>query len=1234
MPERVLRILQSLREQTTAVELAEVLWLAQRVPEGENAPLARELLRGSGDATPPSQDAGADTAPGAVLPPSPHEEEAPSELHAAAEQPESGTGPDDADVSDVDDSDADDSDVPPDGSTPQADADAEGDLSEAPTAPEPPRALALRISHPRSLPGLLVTARALRPLKRYRPNPRRQEIDEAATADRIAHTGLLDVVTRPERERWLDLALVVDDSGSMLLWQQLCTELHALFVQLGAFRQVRTWGLRLRNGRAPLLSPRPFGASPSLVPTAVVDDPSGRTMTVVISDGAGPGWRTGAMEAQLTRWASLGPTAIIHALPARMWRGSALPVRRWSVHVPQPGAANGEWRIRDPLLPPEISPFTGIAVPVLEPAPRELAAWARMTVAGGTSTALPLWDPRADREHTAPEPLSGDQAVRQFRRTASPEAYRLAAHLAAIAPLTVPVMRLVAEAVPWSATTAHLSEVFLGGLMRHAEQTAPDGAAPVGSRSFRHSQRVFSFAEEARDVLLDAVPTAEVVETARQVSELIGELMGQSPEFTAWLNRPDGTDLLPEHAQNFAWLGSALLQRLGLTDTAGQDWDEPPPVPEEEPRRTSRLSYLHAPYVGYSTSPRSGWFTWQRLQARDPQTVGGYRLLGGAPGSGPTSVYFGRSPDGDAAAVRHGNPYVEGAAEDLSDLVHMEAAALSRFDHTCLPVLFDYEPDTAQPWTVVSPVITSAGSRVPHLADVVAETGPLGVEAALSLGQRLASALAHSHRAGVVHGRLTPGRILITGDNPVITGWHRATVDGRPPHAGATPAQPTDDLRALAAILAYAANGNEGLSRPYRWSAETLVGFDEVAWSTATLSWPVDAALQVVVARCLRGPADAAPTAVGVLALLRDRLPRQNGDFAALRDWLSPAALALVGDAEHLRTPPQGPVRWEPVGAQVPVTPEQLPTVEETPRDAGDHRKWLRLPGDPPPPRGRRARVPVPKVLGPRPDGQTGHCVVVISPHQGSGRSTVAVQLASALAARASAARGVRDPVVMLPVDRRLGVVGYRLRDPDATTVTARFAADAGQPQPQPDRWVTLADSRGAHFLYGLVSADGVSRRDVWTCRRRVDWLRSFGTVVVDAAGTFLPPEESLRGLLGDVDHVVVTATGREEHLGAVQGQLDWLSGHGYRQLADTATVALSDVDGAAGGGGVLGVAELLGRRAGQVRTIPYDAALHCGGLVDHAHLDKATRRAYDELGSAVGADLDSARPLGRRRGR
>ncbi|TLS42758.1 hypothetical protein FE633_29345 [Streptomyces montanus] len=1233
MPERVLRILQLLGEQPTAEELAEVLWLAQRVPRGESAPLARALMRETGDtAASSSEETDTSAASKRVNPLPLPEEEPPSELHAAPELSDAGDETeDDSNAADADDS------------APHTDAAPEGE-SQAPEpqpAPELPRARSIRIAHPRSLSGSLATARALRPLKRYRPNSRRHEIDEATTAARIAHTGVLDVVTRPEQERWLDLALVVDDSGSMLLWQQLCTELHALFERLGAFRQIRTWGLRLRDDRTPMLSPRPFGASRSLLRPAVLDDPSGRTMTLVISDGAGPGWRTGAMGAQLARWASCGPTAVIHALPPRMWAGSALPTRRWSVHVPHPGAANSEWRIRDTLLPPELSPFTGSAIPVLEPKPRELAAWARSTVAGGVSTVLPLWDHRSARGSTESAAESSHQAVRQFRQTASPEAYRLAGHLAAIAPLTVPVMRLVAEAVPWSATTAHLSEVFLGGLMRLAEDAPSDSAVLRGTRSFLHSQRIFSFTDEARDILLDAVPTAEVVETARHVSVLIGELISQAPEFAAWLNRPDGTDLLPEHAQNFAWLGPALLQRLGLTGVTGPDREEPPTVPEEEPRGTRNAFYLHMPYVGYSTDPRPE-FPWQQLSSQDPKQVGDYRLLGWATASGLTNVYLGRDAEGATAAVRRANPRSGHGAEISNELVRVEVAALGRFDHACLPTLFDHGVNAARPWAAASPVTTRSGGRAADLTQIVSAAGPLGVDATLCLGQRLASALAHSHSVGVVHGRLSPRHILLTGDNPVIIGWHRATVDGQPPQPDQASAQPADDLKALAAILAHAALGadlvHEALGTTwwpaprYDYSSGRLESLDVANWSSPSPPWSVDPAVHALIDRCLHGPAGTPPTAVGVLALLRDRLPRQDSGSPGLRAWLSPSALELVDGAELVRTRPRPRTttgRQEPLGAQVPVTPREEPTADEKPSPgAGNYQKWQLFPGSVQPPRGLKRlsrRSSSPAVLQPRPGGVPGHCVAVISPHPCSGRSTVAVQLASALSARAtSTRRGGRTPVVMLPLHRQLGVFGYRMLDAEPSAITARFRAGTGHMPSHAKGWVTLADSRGAQFLYGLVPANAVVSMDASTVRRGVDWLRSFGTVIVDANGTFLPPGDRLRGLLGAVSHMVVTTTVRQEHLDDVQGQLDWLSGHGYQQLVRAATVVLSDVDGRATKSDMHTAGQQFERSVGSVCAVPYDTAIHSLGLVDHSALDAATQLAFDELGRTVHSALDS----------
>ncbi|MEW2290180.1 hypothetical protein [Streptomyces sp. NPDC047841] len=269
-------------------------------------------------------------------------------------------------------------------------------------------------------------------------------------------------------------------------------------------------------------------------------------------------------------------------------------------------------------------------------------------------------------------------------------------------------------------------------------------------------------------------------------------------------------------------------------------------------------------------------------------------------------------------------------------------------------------------------------------------------------------------------------------------------------------------------------------------------------------------------------------------------------------------------------------------------------------------------------------RSPVP-VLEPR-DGPLAPCVAVIGAQPGSGRSTVAVQMASALTVRAGSLRGGRERVLMLPLDRTLGVFGYRLLAAvDASTVATRLPDDHGRLPAHARGWGTRTDSCGAHFLYGQVPVGTPVRLDASAVRRGVDWLKSFGTLVVDAGGTFLPPQDSLRTLFGWVDHLVVTSTTRHEHLDAVAGQIDWLSEHGYEELVRTATLVVSDVqgltehqEGPARAGALSGV-------VGSKCSVPYDAAVDRLGLVDSSSLAPATRRAFDALGRTVASALAHA---------
>jgi hypothetical protein len=68
-----------------------------------------------------------------------------------------------------------------------------------------------------ALPNKLAFGRALRPFKQRSELLTKDIFDEAATADQAAETGFLIPVLRPATERWLDVALVMDESPSMII---------------------------------------------------------------------------------------------------------------------------------------------------------------------------------------------------------------------------------------------------------------------------------------------------------------------------------------------------------------------------------------------------------------------------------------------------------------------------------------------------------------------------------------------------------------------------------------------------------------------------------------------------------------------------------------------------------------------------------------------------------------------------------------------------------------------------------------------------------------------------------------------------------------------------------------------------------------------------------------------------------------------------------------------------------
>ncbi|GAA3954030.1 hypothetical protein GCM10023085_40690 [Actinomadura viridis] len=416
-----------------------------------------------------------------------------------------------------------------------------------------------------AVPGALRIARALRPLRVSAPSPLPGRLDEERTARRFAETGIWEPLLRPATERRFELVLVVDVAASMAVWRHTADELRLLLERLGAFRDVR---VRYLDSDAARLTLR-TGPGPDAVAVRGGDEPGGpahRRIVLVASDCIGAAWWDGRAAALLERWGRAGPVAIVQPLPQRLWPRCGAATAQVRLRAPGPGVPNARlaarMRERGAAVPP------GVAVPVMEPAPRWLGPWAAMIAGAGHEIATAaLFTGRPVTEDPVTEPPAGEPSpldrVLRFRASASPKAFELAGYLAA-APLRLPVMRLVQQAMLPRSTPAHLAEVFLGGLLRVDGSGAGAGAAPgPGAGRPDPYDIAYDFHDGVRDVLLGGLRRNEALQVLREVWDTVRDRLGSSLDFPALLAavRRDAGVLPPD--QPFAQVAARVLRRLG-----------------------------------------------------------------------------------------------------------------------------------------------------------------------------------------------------------------------------------------------------------------------------------------------------------------------------------------------------------------------------------------------------------------------------------------------------------------------------------------------------------------------------------------------------------------------------------------------------------------------------------------------------------------------------------------------
>lgn len=276
--------------------------------------------------------------------------------------------------------------------------------------------------------------RAVGLFRRYRESGAKR-LDEEATAESFAARALAG--PRPERglrtpvipelapryEPADDLVLLIDDSLAMQLQQPVVTALSELLAPLGVFRRVRTCyfdsdkvladDIELRASTGHALDPHRLCGG------------NGHEIVLVLTDGIGDGWHTGAVEAWLAYWGRSAAVGVGQVLDRARWPRTGMRSRRVNLDIAEPPgerlAPNAAYRVRphdSGLSSPDDAPAEdAVAVPLIPMEAPDVGRWARFVSRRQSGAAFPTTAllaepaPRFPDGWTAgglPEPLPGD----------------------------------------------------------------------------------------------------------------------------------------------------------------------------------------------------------------------------------------------------------------------------------------------------------------------------------------------------------------------------------------------------------------------------------------------------------------------------------------------------------------------------------------------------------------------------------------------------------------------------------------------------------------------------------------------------------------------------------------------------------------------------------------------------------------------------------------------------------
>lgn len=460
-----------------------------------------------------------------------------------------------------------------------------------------------------SLSDPLNFARGFHPLMRQVATGRENVLDEAATVKKIAEELILTVVMSAEDQQWLDLALVIDESHSMVIWGHTIRELQQLLKKYGIFRDIRIFGLQPDEKGERLQVFSRTGNNNRLIEPKEIIDPTGRRVVFIVSDCVSNIWRKGMMFPVLKAWTQKQPLVILQMLPEWMWRRTALDfgiaVKFKSSIM---GVANQQLSLYKPLRRKKRNNFPiekQSKVPIISLEWETITQWSQMLVGKGDVNVQGYLLPHQleiDHSLVKPQRQTKDNSnptdiVNNFQRFTSPLGGKLASLLAAAPVISLPVVRLIKQSLLPGCEQNQIAEVFLGGILKPNAASVkklnnnPDLNADLVEYEFLNP--------EIRDIFLDDAPVSDSIDVVNAVSRYIAEQIGVSiSEFQAILKAPETLEEKEEQenvVQPFAEITAKVLRKLGgpyvkFADELDPDKNDNPPQPFNAPHEESFLT--------------------------------------------------------------------------------------------------------------------------------------------------------------------------------------------------------------------------------------------------------------------------------------------------------------------------------------------------------------------------------------------------------------------------------------------------------------------------------------------------------------------------------------------------------------------------------------------------------------------------------------------------------------------